>query len=348
MVVVLRHVLACYPLPSHTAAVIVFFLFNSPAAVTLFFTLSGFVLVHALEHRQFAVRTILAFWTQRVFRILPALTAVTVLSFLYTRLPISGWPLTTSDPFMDGLLIHDMPLSPLALFKCLVALSGALIPQNWTVLVELLGAVGFPILWLCSRSGARAFLPLAALTLVFAFCAPGGGKGLPFIYSFSFVAGAAAYRAWQNTDIRLTGIGVLLATIGLSLPTTLLTEPETLGAYFNSSTLVVPEAVFAAILLFGLSRDETPIARALSNRPLLWLGDISFSLYLVHFLIIAITGRLLTPWLPAMSVVGRELLVFFVTMLIALPLSHVLYEFVEKPFNNFGRKLASFWRAPRI
>lgn len=347
LIVILRHVLACYPLPWHMASVIIFFLFNSPAAVTLFFTLSGFVLVHAMENRGFAFATCAAFWTQRIFRILPALIVITGLSFLYTRLPFSARPLSMNDPFMDGLLPHDIPITPINLVKCMLSLSGALVPQNWTVLVELIVGVLFPFLWLSTKYGARYFLPVALLSLIMAFCAPAGGKGLPFIYGFSFVAGAAAYRFWQNTDIELTGAGILLSVVGLSLPTTLLTEPETLGAVFNAPYLTVPESMFAALLIFGLAHDDTPIARAFSSRFLLWLGDISFSLYLIHFLIIALVGRLLTPVMPSLPVVGREAAVLAATLLIALPSSHILYEYVEKPFNRVGRGLAAAWNAPR-
>lgn len=348
LVVVLRHVLACYPLASHTATVVVFFFFNSPAAVTLFFVLSGFVLTHSLEGQSFSTPTVLIFWTRRVFRILPALIAVTLLSALFTRTPLAAWPVAGSDPSMEALLPHDMPLSPSLLVKCLLSISSALVPQNWTVAVELIAAIFFPFLWACSRrNGGRIFVPIALIALLLSINAPAGGKGLPFVYGFSFIVGIIAYRGWQNTTIILTGIGILLAAVGMSLPTTLLTEPETLGAVFNSPQLTIPESLFAGFLLFGLTRNGR-IAILLSHRILLWLGDISFSLYLVHFLVIAIAGRFLSPVLPAFSMPVRESMVFGLTLLIALPLSHLLYESVEKPANRLGHRLSSVFRSKRF
>ncbi|WP_173568658.1 acyltransferase family protein [Acetobacter conturbans] len=346
LTVVIRHVLACYPIPDHLTTVIVFFFFNSPAAVTLFFVLSGFVLTHSLERQSLTLPTLLTFWTRRVFRILPCVMAVSLLSYLYIRSPLSAWPIEGSDPFMTGLLPHDMPLSPFLFLKCMLSLSGALVPQNWTVMVELIAALFFPFLWVASTKGARAFLPLAIVTLLLAAFAPAGGKGLPFIYAFSFVAGMVAYRAWQNTTVTLTGVGLLLAAVGMSLPTTVLTEPETLGAVFSSPRLVIPEAVFSALLLFGLARGGA-VARALSCRPLLWLGNISYSIYLLHFLIIAIAGRLLSPLLPNLSMTAREGLVLGLTLILVLPLSHLLYETVEKPVNRLGHRVASLLFKPR-
>ncbi|AQS85608.1 MAG: acyltransferase [Acetobacter aceti] len=346
LVVVLRHVMACYPLSSHSATVIIFFLFNSPAAVTLFFVLSGFVLTHSLVGQSFSLPTVLTFWTRRVFRILPALMAITLLSALFTRTPFAAWPLAGNDPSMEGLLPHDIPLSPALLTKCLFSISGALVPQNWTVAVELIAAVFFPFLWVASRNESRIFLPVVLLTLALSICAPSGGKGLPFIYGFSFVVGVIAYRGWQNTTIILTSFGILLAAVGASLPTTLLTEPETLGAVFNDPKLTIPEAICAGFVLFGLARNGR-IANLLTHRALLWLGDISFSLYLVHFLIIAIAGRLLAPILPAFSMPVREAMVFCLTLLIALPLSHFLYEKVERPANRLGYRLSSLFQPSR-
>mgnify|MGYP001282053655 CR=1 FL=1 len=346
LVVVFRHVLTCYPLSSHTATVAVFFLFNSPAAVTLFFVLSGFVLTHSLVGQSFSTETVLIFWTRRVFRILPALIVVTLLSALYTRTPLAGWPVAGSDPSMAALLAHDMPLSLTLFAKCLASVSSALVPQNWTVAVELIAAVFFPFLWAASRNESRIFLPVVLLSLALSIFAPSGGKGLPFIYGFSFVVGVIAYRGWQNTNVILTSAGVLLAAVGMSLPTTLLTEPETLGAVFSSPKRGIPEAICAGFLLFGLARNGT-IAGLLTNRPLLWVGDISFSLYLVHFLVIAIAGRLLSPFLPAFSMPIRESMVFCLTLLIALPLSHLLYEKVEKPANRLGHRLSLLFKPSR-
>ncbi|NHO32552.1 acyltransferase family protein [Acetobacter fallax] len=339
LTVVIRHVLACYPLPGHGLTVAVFFLFNSPAAVTLFFVLSGFVLTYSLDNRPFEPRTIPAFWVRRVFRILPALMVATLLSALYTRLPVSAWPIATSDPFMAGILPHNMPLPASTLLKCLLSLSSVLVPQGWTVMVELIAALFIPFIWLCSRKDGRFFLPIALATLALSAFAPAGGKGLPLLYSFSFIAGITACRAWQTSTIRLTGGGIVLAAIGLSLPTTLLTSPETLGEFFNSPKLVIPESICAAFLIFGLARPSK-ITAALTARPLLWLGDISFSLYLVHFLIIALAGRILSPLLPNVSVYTREGLVLALTLLIALPLSHLLFQWVERPLNRLGHRLS--------
>ncbi|WP_173583196.1 acyltransferase family protein [Acetobacter musti] len=342
LTVVIRHVLACYPLSGHNLTVVVFFLFNSPAAVTLFFVLSGFVLTYSFDEHPFGARGIPAFWVRRTFRILPALMAVTLLSALYTRLPVSAWPIATSDPFMAGLLPHDMPLSAVTLVKCLLSLSSVLVPQGWTVMVELIAALFLPFIWLCSRENGRIFLPVALASLALSAFAPAGGKGLPLLYGFSFIAGITACRAWQNSVIVLTGTGIVLAAIGLSLPTTLLTSPEHLGEVFNSPKLVIPESFFAAFLLYGLARPGR-VTALLTVRPLLWLGDISFSLYLVHFLAIALAGRFLSPVLPALPLFAREALVLATTLLIALPFSALLFRRVELPLNRVGHRLSKRW-----
>lgn len=343
MAVVIRHVLACYPLHSHAATVATFFFFNSPAAVTIFFVLSGFVLGYSFEHRHSDRRHGLrAFWTRRVFRLLPALMAVTLLSLLYTRLPFSARPTPGADPFMAGILPHDLNTGLTGLVKCLLSLSSALVPQNWTVMVELIMAVFLPFIWMAVRRGGIALVLVAVVTFLLSAFAPGGGKGLPLLYSFSFTAGLCAWQAWLHSNIRLTTAGVVLAAIAVSLPTTLLTRPETLAQYFNAPRVVLPETIFAAFLVFGLARAAS-IGGLMESRLLLWLGDISFSLYLVHFLAISVAGRLLGPLLPGLADPWRQGLVLALTLLIGLPLSHLLFHRIERPFNRLGHRLAARW-----
>jgi peptidoglycan/LPS O-acetylase OafA/YrhL len=57
-----------------------------------------------------------------------------------------------------------------------------------------------------------------------------------------------------------------------------------------------------AVLVYGLRHDESTIAAFFLTKPLALLGKISFSIYLVHYLIVCIIGTVLKVVLQAKSV----------------------------------------------
>ena len=90
----------------------------------------------------------------------------------------------------------------------------------------------------------------------------------------------------------------------------------------------------AAILLVGLCFADPVAVRILSHGPFVWLGRISYSLYLVHL-----------PILIGMLHVSYGKIPLAATLAIALVLivvvSDLSYRLVERPSLLLGRRLAS-------
>lgn len=93
-----------------------------------------------------------------------------------------------------------------------------------------------------------------------------------------------------------------------------------------------------ALLIIGLCSDQLPERRLLTVRPLLFVGTISYSLYLWHQLILMKLSR--QPWidaptpylLPALLLLGGGL-----SMLVAW----LSWRFIERPFLRLGRRPAA-------
>lgn len=66
-----------------------------------------------------------------------------------------------------------------------------------------------------------------------------------------------------------------------------------------------------------------------------WLGNISYSLYLVHYPLM----MYLIPYIPQQLTVEQKLLVFFGIVSLSLIIATVLYSVIEKPFIAVGRTL---------
>jgi peptidoglycan/LPS O-acetylase OafA/YrhL len=91
--------------------------------------------------------------------------------------------------------------------------------------------------------------------------------------------------------------------------------------------LVLSQAMHPTILLVN------PITK--------FLGKISYSLYLMHPLLIWSTG--LTPWAARLTD-DRNLvipIVATVTLAVAVPIAYVLYVTVEAPFMSLARRLTT-------
>ena len=122
----------------------------------------------------------------------------------------------------------------------------------------------------------------------------------------------------------------------------------TVGTALDSITLtwiqVIIEGFGAAILVFGCSSSSPIVDAVLGNRPLRFLGRISFSLYCTHLIIlkaifpvwVALFGESLVthPFLGPLLDLG-----FVVPA--AVLLSAVTYSYVELPGIAAGRKLST-------
>jgi peptidoglycan/LPS O-acetylase OafA/YrhL len=79
------------------------------------------------------------------------------------------------------------------------------------------------------------------------------------------------------------------------------------------------------------------VARALNAEPLVWLGRVSFSIYLLHMPVLAVLERLLPPHELPLPPLGGALLRDAVALAVVLAASALAYRLVEEP----GRRLPS-------
>jgi peptidoglycan/LPS O-acetylase OafA/YrhL len=93
--------------------------------------------------------------------------------------------------------------------------------------------------------------------------------------------------------------------------------------------------LIAILPLITVADASGPLSRLLETHPFLWIGSLSYSVYLWQqlFLQSAIPQRAL-GWIPGM--LGNLILTFLA--------ASVSYYFIERPFIQFGRRLQ---RIPR-
>ena len=331
------------------------FLTGGFVGVDVFFVISGF-LITGLLLRESLTRgriDLADFYARRARRILPAATVVLLVTLVLTVafLPrirweqigieaagaavyIVNWILAGGTDYLNA----EVAASPLQHF--------------WTLSVEEQFYIVWPIvligmLWLAGKRRARGEALSQARTLQFA----GIGVMLILIPSLAwsiFYTSASPAPAYFVTTTRLweLAIGAALAVFA----TTIARMPDWLGyalgwaglagilaaSFFYTSTspafpgaaALLPTLSAAAIIAGGLgNRSTRGVGRLLSIRPMRWIGDISYSLYLWHWPLIVVGTYLL----------GGELRFRYglaIALFSILP-AWLSYRFIENPFRDW-------------
>ena len=302
-------------------------LWAGPEAVTVFFILSGFVLVRLAKRHGFRW---LPYYPSRLLRLyLPMwaalLIAIGIESAAVPRV-LHGW-----NWWLNGHTLANPTLS--------AVLHNAIIynPNSWllTPLWSLKWEVVFSnLLPLAVILGTRfRSLALGELCLAFAVIAIGSQTNeLAAIYLPMFVIGALI--AHHETAIaaqarRFTGPAWLLLGVTAVF---LITSSWTFHQPTNPSFTPI-ETVGAALIVIAFA--FCPQAKHFAERRTIQrLGKLSFSLYLVHEPIVVATAYALPPssrnvWLP--------FLIAFPTVLAA---SWIFFRCVEAPSHRLARRIA--------
>ena len=108
---------------------------------------------------------------------------------------------------------------------------------------------------------------------------------------------------------------------------------------------------FAALLYLARSDSAFPGKQRTIYRALNWLGDRSYSLYLLHFPVMAFVWFLFfwfAPWVFN-GAITYGLAQAIVVVPLAVLAAHLSFEYVERPAQAFGKRLLktlSFDRVP--
>lgn len=308
-------------------------------AVSLFFILSGFILVYTYQGKISAPENVLRFWEARFARIYPVyLLALAlmipfaktitvhqrfaVLSMVQTWIPwkpemVGAWNFPAWSLSVEAFFYLAFPLILVALNR--LRLSG---------LGRLTGIL-LAVIVVCDLPRPVLDWPDSALT--FARYIP-----LPVLRLPEFVVGMALGLIFLRIPTRrysgLISIGALLvALIVLCLPS---------GAW--ASVAVIP----FAILILSLAYQSGPVARVLSNKIVILLGSASYAVYLLQ-LPTRIYTRLLFSKLPH----APHELDAYLSPCFLLILSVMVFLYWEEPARKFLRKslgLRPRWKWPYL
>jgi acetyltransferase len=314
----------------------------------VFFVLSGYLIGRPFARALVVgvpMPNVLRFLRNRVLRIVPAyVVAVAVVVVLVLAVPLPGEPALRAHDVL-ALLAFDIEVTN--------PLSGYL-GQAWSLEVEwkfylLLPALAVALAALFRlrprlSPAVRAAVLLALLACVFVLSAT--AKPDPGVLSFAvmmggFVPGVALAVVEPLVAPRVRGaraaplVATVAAVVGLAWM--LVIEPlfGTVAAFSTLDRWAAGLVVGGALALEWSGRRPW---RVLDNRATQWLGARSYSVYLLHLMVIRETAHLVSLVFP-----GYKMTLLFtwpLALVASLALGHLLFTAVERPFLERRRATA--------
>tara|TARA_R110000850_G_scaffold87045_2_gene187345 strand:- start:37333 stop:38568 length:1236 start_codon:yes stop_codon:yes gene_type:complete len=316
--------------------------FNGGAAVTVFFVLSGYVLGLSLDRKSKSLGTCLAFYVKRLFRIYPAyLVCVSLIIFsiacfhTYTVYPdTSVW---FKEWYQNPITIDNV-LANYALFET------NLNQVAWTLKVELVMSVVFPLAYIVSRStGTKVNLLFLFLLIVCSLIRGLLPGSLYFMYGYVFYLGLLLPTLIEKLN-QLVSLKVWNTLFLVSIAC--LISARSVFSPGNLFCAVLMEAVFATLLIAILADGKTnPLLSRVLDVPLVRkLGQLSYSFYIYHFIILywlacgllAVVSPTVTAAYPLMF----GLLLAVVSVVVSYYVAFLSYHLVERPMIKCGAATA--------
>ncbi|HUO22736.1 MAG TPA: acyltransferase [Caulobacteraceae bacterium] len=313
--------------------------------VDLFFVLSGFVLMwtHGAALARPTPAAIRQFAVARIVRVYPLSLAVLALILaLAAADPVyAAW---FRDQSPGNFSVAALTRTALLATRWVPNAQGEWNEPVWSLSAELIGYAAFPLLaWMIARCSEKTAVAAAASSLaaMAAFMLLTGLAGsnpidqIPALMRMAtgLIAGMAACRLRQTIGPSApadAGLGALATCLALGV-----------ALRFSKGVLFAPTAF--TLLIFCLSFGHGVLHRALTSKPVMMLGRISFPLYLVH----------LTPlaWLASHVRFGDLSAVDTLILLggylaFCLGLAGLLHYAVERPLHRWVRRGAEFSSAP--
>jgi peptidoglycan/LPS O-acetylase OafA/YrhL len=309
--------------------------------VPLFYALSGFVLAYGYLDKLQSRQQIVQFYIKRYFRIAPLFYTVLAVWLLFLNLR------GVSTPF------HDIVLNVSLLFGLVPGKHESFVAAGWSIGVEILFYLVFPVVAALIRSlraGVLAFAIAVFVSSSFYTAAQGLDMGSYAYMNLithmpTFLAGIIAFLIWQRLGfiqhrsggIALFGLFLLIAAAETYWPTShkilMLAKGVRLDLYIWSALF---STFILSICLWPTRLFVNPVGAT--------LGKVSFSLYLWHPLVIIF---LFGAYKKIGSLLGTGLFSFLcctaVTVGLLSLVSLLSFRFVEKPGMAYGKETANAW-----
>lgn len=271
--------------------------------VEVFFVISGFILPYSMHRTSYNTNDFGRFILKRIIRIYPAyfiaILLGIILPLLTSRAIVSLSAISAHFVFLNSILGLDW-----------------ISPVFWTLAIEFQFYLLIGLLFeYISDSNQKSLILITSLTIISFFL-----KNVSFIFHWFpfFAIGMLTYNyKFTNMPNYLMGAAGLILLIIVDY---IFGLPETIASAF----------AFLFIIFIKMENKNG------FNKIMLWLGAISYSLYLVHWDV----GRTVVGLSRHIPVVGHyEALRVCIGLIASILAAYLLYILIEKPSIKFSGKI---------
>ncbi len=323
-------------------------------AVSFFFVLSGFVLTYA--HPQLrTLADIRLFLVARIARIFPAHIAAMFIGLVLVPAIFLPQIASSSGAILIAQLFLVQSWIPSREYFF------ALNPVSWSISTEMFFYCCFPLfirswtrswrydwigkLLLCSGLTVTMIAVASTIPAAMDYCTTIS----PITRLFEFVLGMFVAQLWirYRSQVQLSSISATLIEVGcfvllvawVTKEAALTMQPENSqhNAFLSLFIGAGNASIFCA-LIFLMALQRGLLSKLLASRPLVWLGEISYSIYLLHYVILE---YIMYHQLALARI--NQWLVFGIYCFTVMLIANLMYILVERPFRAWLCAVSHKW-----
>lgn len=322
--------------------------------VDVFFVVSGFLITALLiaERERHSDTDLARFWLRRARRLLPVLALVLIVTTAYAALMLRD---TLGQHLHDVLMAAvyftnwDLILRGVSYFEMFERPSQ--LRHLWSLAVEEQFYIVWPIVfalvmrflnlrWLWCIVAALALMSLIWMIVLFT---PGTDPSRVYFGSdpraFTILIGVAVglvWKPWRFTWDRPVGIAMdIIAALGLAMIVVIMVIGRHWSDWMYPWGLLGISAAAIVVVSFVV-RPGSLVGRVLETRPLRWMGQRSYSIYLWHWPVL-----LALQW--EFNFVPNTIAIVAAALVATFLLSEISYRMVEAPMRR-----PQFWANARF
>jgi len=324
------------------------FFWYGQADVIFFFIHSGFILAYSYTGDQKTLTPVsyIKFLIERVFRIYPLFIFILILSYFLKNsiFPISNGGFTSAG--LHEFWAREYNLA--SVFKQAVLFIAIpkegnlrLIPQDWTLTVELVAGAMIPFMAFIARRNVWIYWPAIFIAIVVLHMNT---------YLFEFAMGVFLFHQWDQIRILWQRAGMFIKCGAVGLAIVLYSCFFQFPSLFNTEQVVFRPGVDRFIVIMGcclffcVTISSAAAQKILSLPLLVTIGRICYSIYLVHMvLLICFADYMMAKlrlWIP-LWYPGQLFVAFGIFLITTILVSYITYAIIEKPFNRIGKVISA-------
>lgn len=323
--------------------------------VDVFFVVSGFVITNVLlrERASKGTTSIPGFYARRIRRILPAATIVLIATVFatYHWLSFIIGAVNADDAKYVAAFVGNFHFATIGTQYFTATQPPSTLQQFWSLAVEEQFYLVWPILFLLLTLPWRVFSPVTRLVSILSlvigisltWCIVETNQNevwaffSPLTRAWELALGALLAVLGPHLRGRAPRCGLALASIGTA-GVLLCTWIYTSSTLWPGTAVIAPVVATGAIIAGGSLRGPDSFGPFVKFVPAQWLGNISYSLYLVHWPVIAIAMQYSLAPLPLHS----ELELVAVSVVLAAALYYAAENPIRKSKWLAGHRLVTF------